>query len=145
MIRRAVWAVALVAMGNAAIPARAQAQEADKVAEAMAAARARLSAVEPRQRCAPALDDEIVVCGRTDSSRYRVPSTTTSDPNSREALRTGVPSPPQLDRGSCKGQANCVGFGYVPPPVYYIDLKAIPEAPEGSEAAQVAKGEKAAR
>ncbi|MDE2435006.1 MAG: hypothetical protein KGM49_01980 [Sphingomonadales bacterium] len=117
----------------------------DRVAEVLARAHDTYGAVEPRKTCNGGSDDEIVVCAQTDSSKYRVPSTIDSDPGSRAALRTGMPSPPQLDRGSCKGQPGCVTGGWAPPPIYYINLKALPEAPEGSEADQVAKGEKASR
>ena len=128
-------------------PAHAQTQAGTdaRVAELLANAQRVLSAVPPKKSCAPVTGDEIVVCAREDGARYRVPSSADSDPTSRAALRTGMPSAPQLDRGSCKGQPNCIIGGYVPPPVYYIDLKAIPEAPEGSDADLVAKGEKAAR
>jgi len=87
---------------------------------------------------------DIVVCA-TDSKEFRVQSTAELDPTSHEALYDGVPRAPQLDKGSCKGQAGCVGFGYAPAPIYYIDLKAIPEAPPGSDADLIAKGEKAER
>jgi len=90
-------------------------------------------------------DNDIVVCGREDSARWRVKSSRETDPTSRESLRDGVPRAPQLDRGSCKGQAGCMIGGWAPPPIYYIDLKAIPEAPAGSDADKVAKGEMADR
>ncbi len=97
------------------------------------------------RRCGPTTSDEIVVCGPDRGEDQRIPSTAQSDPRSRSALRTGVPRAPQLDRGSCKGQPNCLVGGRAPPPIYYIDLKAIPEAPEGSDADKVAKGEEAER
>lgn len=137
-------ALSLVAAGADAQQFGGDAVDA-RVAEIMADAQTVLSAVPPRQRCDAGSADEIVVCAATDSSRYRVPSTTDSNPASREALRTGVPSPPQFDRGSCKGQAGCVVGGYTPPAIYAIDLKAIPEAPAGSDADKVAKGELADR
>lgn len=142
---RQAWPAIRAGLGIAALLAASSlcAQDAvdDRVAEIMADASSVLSAVPPRPRCDGGSDGEIVVCARTDSRRYRVPSTIESNPGSRGALRTGVPSPPQLDRGSCKGQAGCMVGGYAPPPVYVIDLKAIPEAPAGSPADKVAKGE----
>lgn len=90
-------------------------------------------------------DNDIVVCAREDSTQWRVRSSRETDPLSREALRDGLPRTPQLDRGSCKGQPGCMVGGWAPPPVYYIDLKAIPEAPAGSDADKVAKGEMADR
>lgn len=97
------------------------------------------------RRCgAPDSSGDIVVCA-TDSKEFRVQSSAELDPNSHAALYDGLPRAPQLDKGSCKGQAGCVGFGYAPEPIYYIDLKAIPEAPPGSDADLIAKGEKAER
>ena len=129
----------------AAMPATAQQAGGDavdaRVQEILSEAQGVLSAVPPRPRCEGGSSDEIVVCATTDSRKYRVPSTIESNPGSRAALRTGIPSPPQLDRGSCRGQPNCMIGGYTPPPVYAIDLKAIPEAPPGSDADRVARGE----
>lgn len=99
----------------------------------------------PRKTCGVAdAKGEIVVCA-PDNSQHRVQSSTELDPTSHAALYDGLPRAPQLDRGSCKGQAGCVSFGYAPEPIYYIDLKAIPEAPPGSDADLIAKGEKAER
>ena len=104
---------------------------------------------EPEQPACPGGaeggDNDIVVCAREDSAQWRVRSSRETDPLSRESLRDGLPRAPQLDRGSCKGQPGCMIGGWVPPPVYYIDLKAIPEAPAGSDADKVAKGEMADR
>ena len=136
-----------------AMPARAQVQlEADdldsKVAERIEITRDRYGPPPQRRRCDSSGDaDAIVVCAPDRGEDQRVPSTADSDPASREArreLNNGVPRAPQLDRGSCRGQAGCVVGGWAPPPVYMIDVKAIPEAPEGSDADLIAKGLKAA-
>ena len=96
----------------------------------------------PKPRCGVrSSDGEIVVCAPDDGAQWRVPSTADSDPTSRAALRDGMPRAPQLDRGSCRGQPGCIVGGWAPPPVYMIDLDSIPEAPEGSDADKVAKGE----
>ncbi|MDE2595787.1 MAG: hypothetical protein KGL44_02795 [Sphingomonadales bacterium] len=96
----------------------------------------------PKPRCGTRSSaGEIVVCAPDDGKQWRVPSTAESDPTSREALRDGLPRAPQLDRGSCRGQPGCIIGGWAPPPVYMIDLAAIPEAPAGSDADKVAKGE----
>jgi hypothetical protein len=86
---------------------------------------------------------EIVVCAPDSGKQWRVPSTTDSDPTSRQATRTGIPRAPQLDRGSCKGkgQVGCIGIGRAAAPMYMIDLSTIPETPKGSDAEKVAKGE----
>lgn len=113
--------------------------------EAMARAQEAYGAVR-RSTCAGE-PGEIVVCARREQGQ-RVPSTSQSDPASRaarHALDNGVPRAPQLDRGSCKGQAGCIVGGWAPPPVYMVDLKAIPEAPEGSDADRIGKGELAER
>lgn len=88
-------------------------------------------------------DGDIVVCAPDDGKQWRIPSTTDSDPTSRQATRTGVPRAPQLDRGSCKGkgQLGCIGIGRAAPPIYMIDLSAIPATPKDSDAEKVAKGE----
>ncbi|MEN9683759.1 MAG: hypothetical protein RLZZ427_1510 [Pseudomonadota bacterium] len=102
----------------------------------------------PRRRCdTSGGDGAIVVCAPDRGEDLRVPSTAESDPASlaaRRELNNGIPRAPQLDRGSCRGQAGCVIGGWAPPPVYMIDVKAIPEPPEGSDADLIAKGEKAA-
>ncbi|MEP7223272.1 MAG: hypothetical protein ABI673_11480 [Novosphingobium sp.] len=83
---------------------------------------------------------EIVVCAADHGEDVRVPSTTDSDPTSREAMRTGVPRAPNVSGlpGCARG---CIGIGKGPPPVYIIDLKDIPDAPKGSDAEKVANGE----
>lgn len=110
----------------------------------LAAARSRLGVESVQDQCRTARRaDEIVVCvDRGDD--LRVPSTAESDPTSlaaRRALNNGIPRAPQLDRGSCKGKPGCIVGGWAPPPIYVIDLAALPEAPEGSDADRIAKGE----
>ena len=137
----ALFAAALAAPAAAQSGASAD----ERGAEILANARQVLTAVPPRQSCATSGEDEIVVCAPSDGERYRVPSSTDTDPRSRAALRTGMPAPPPMDRGSCKGQPGCIVGGWAPPPIYYIDLKAIPEAPDGSDSDRVARGEQADR
>ena len=83
---------------------------------------------------------EIVVCAADHGEDVRVPSTTDSDPTSREAQNTGMPRAPNVSGlpGCARG---CIGIGKGPPPVYMIDLKDIPDAPKGSDAEKVANGE----
>jgi hypothetical protein len=101
---------------------------------------------EPRKKTCGVPDSrgDIVVCA-PDNEQYRVQSSRDIDPTSHEATYDGLPRAPQLDRGSCAGEAGCIGFGSVPPPVYYIDVTALPQAPAGSEADAIAKGEKPGR
>jgi hypothetical protein len=77
---------------------------------------------------------EIVVCGKDNGEDVRVPD---------EENRTddGITRAPDVFGGiDCK-KSKCHGFGKVPPPVFYVDLKSIPEAPKGSDAEAVARGE----
>jgi hypothetical protein len=104
------------------------------------AAKATYGVPDPRLRCRPRPgSDEIVVC--VDRGEDQQVERGDPDPNTldgRRALNGGVPRAPQFDKGYCK---ECPHFGSVPAPVYYIDLKAIPEPPEGSDADKIAKGE----
>lgn len=134
-------------MGFLTMPLGAQSADpsADaQLAERLAAARSKLSVESVQSRCGTARrSDEIVVCVDRGED-LRVPTTAESDPSSlaaRRALNNGVPRAPQLDRGSCKGQPGCVVGGWAPPPIYVIDPAALPEAPEGSDADRIAKGE----
>ncbi|MBS0481904.1 MAG: hypothetical protein JSR96_07055 [Proteobacteria bacterium] len=137
------------------IPAAVHAQSSDgesgddRVAAMIAAAKDTYSAVPPRASCQPGDDDEIVVCARTDSSKYRVPSTAESDPNSLAARRArdgAIPSAPDLvpQYHGVSAARGCFVPPCPPPPIYYIDVKALPEAPAGSDADKIARGEKAA-
>ena len=114
-----------------------------KVAERIDQAKSVYGVPDPRLRCRPTPgSDEIVVCvDRGEDQRVdRGPP----DPNSlegRRALNGGVPRAPQFDRGSCKGQPGCITGGWAPPLVYYVDVTALPEAPPGSDADKIAKGE----
>jgi len=117
-----------------------------KVAERFEATKAKFGVGGHRQRCQPAEAGEIVVCANGTPDQ-RVPSTADSDPNSREARRAldgNIPSPPNVAYIQCKRGADgvCRGnIGGAPAPVYYIDVKALPQAPEGSDADKIAKGE----
>lgn len=131
-------------------PATAVAQAADpdpdpvdqRVAEMLQTARTVYGVRDPRDRCRRSPEGEIVVCVDRGED-LRVPSTAEADPNSREArhIRDGeVLRAPQLDRGSCRGQPGCVVGGWAPPPVS-VDVSQLPQAPEGSDADRIAKGE----
>ena len=134
-------------LGLVTVPLLAQTADPEpdpKVAELLSAAKNRLGVETVQDRCRNARKTgEIVVCVDRGED-LRVPTTAESDPSSqaaRRALNNGVPRAPQLDRGSCKGKPGCVIGGWAPPPIYVIDLAAIPEAPEGSDADKIAKGE----
>ena len=119
--------------------------------EAMQQAKKTYGPPPPRTQCKKnGSKDEIVVCAEEeqDDSQYRVKSTSELDPNSREALRDGVPRAPDVaGDGIFKGKATvaslCVIGGCPPPPAYMFDLSELPEAPEGSDADLIGKGKKA--
>jgi hypothetical protein len=140
--------LALAALLILPAPALAQSdsEELDRrVAERLEQAKAVTGVPERRNRCRPSSGDEIVVCVDNGGDQ-RVPSTAETDPSSlaaRRMLNNGVPRAPQFDRGSCRGQPGCITGGWAPPPVYYVDVTKLPEAPEGSEADRIAKGEAA--
>ena len=83
---------------------------------------------------------EMVVCGFDRGEQWRVPSTADSDPASRQGQDNGVPRAPNVSSlPDCS--RGCLGFGKVPPPVYVVDFSKLPEAPKGSDADRIAKGE----
>jgi len=109
----------------------------------------------PTQNCAkPAenqSDSEIVVCAQQqkDYSEFRVQGTSELDPNSKEALNDGIPRAPDVGGdGIFKGKATVTGGcflqGCPPPPAYIVNFEDLPDAPEGSDADKIAKGEKKA-
>lgn len=117
-----------------------------KVAERIDTAKAATGVPDPRDRCRPKPgSDEIVVC--VDRGEDQQIDRGPPDPGTlegRRALNNGVPRAPQFDRGSCKGKPGCITGGYAPPPVYYVDVSKLPDAPPGSDADQIAKDEAAA-
>ena len=122
--------------------------EAEKsIDERAAATIARQKAMleDPNKRCRREAETsrEIVVCADPDkNNRDRLPLRNETD--SARSTRTGVPRAPDVDGIKCRQGADgvCRGnIGRVPPPIYYIDLSKIPEAPPGSDADKIAKGE----
>jgi hypothetical protein len=134
-------ALALMLMLPAAAQAQADPDAVDRQVEARIETTKKLYGVpDPRLRCRPKEgSDEIVVC--RDRGEDQQIERGDPDPNTlegRRALDGGVPRAPQFDKGYCK---ECPHFGSVPPPVYYIDVTKLPEAPPGSDADKIAKGE----
>ena len=118
-----------------------------KVAERIDQAKSVYGVPDPRLRCRPTPgSDEIVVCVDRGEDQ-RVPSTAQTDPDSRDARRAldgNIPSAPDVASIKCRKGADgvCRGnLGGAPTPVYYIDVTALPEAPPGSDADKIAKGE----
>ncbi|MEE4451726.1 hypothetical protein [Novosphingobium resinovorum] len=87
---------------------------------------------------------EIVVCAPT-PDEYRVPSTADDDPTGAGA-RDGRLDPPDIaGKGIFRGKPTMSGMCLIPPcppeQPYLIDLSSIPEAPAGSDADKIARGE----
>jgi len=90
--------------------------------------------------CSEAREGEIVVCRVIgDPDQYRVPS-----PTDEGRTDNGIPRAPNVSGLPDCSQATCIRVGKQPRQVNLIDLDAIPEAPEGSDADRIAKGEMAA-
>ena len=101
--------------------------------------------LRPTRECpAPALVGEIVVCAQPEpAGKYRVPSSADLDPTGLGA-RDGKPhAPDQITNYPGPVVANGCFIPPCPPPMpVLIDLKAIPEAPPGSDADLIARGER---
>ncbi|MEJ2456796.1 MAG: hypothetical protein P8Y58_01070 [Novosphingobium sp.] len=136
-------------MAQTAPPAGGKVSEEDRaIAERMLGTGDRITPDTSRNHCLRTIKQgEITVCA-PDEEEFRVQSTAELNPYSAEALDDGrlhapdVSGLPNCSPGSRNG---CIGIGSVPPPVYMIDLSSIPEAPAGSDADKIAKGEMRAR
>ncbi|MDE2563396.1 MAG: hypothetical protein KGL48_14230 [Sphingomonadales bacterium] len=83
---------------------------------------------------------QIVVCGdNEENARQKLPITV--PPDTSKTTADGAPRAPNVSGLPDCSKGGCIGFGHVPPPVYYFDIKALPEAPPGSDADKIAKGE----
>ncbi|WP_067733020.1 hypothetical protein [Novosphingobium naphthalenivorans] len=88
---------------------------------------------------------EITVCA-PDEDEFRVKSSADLDPDSAAALNDGrLHTPDVAGGGIFKGKSTMSGMCMIPPcppeQPYLIDLSSIPEAPAGSDADKIAKGE----
>ena len=85
---------------------------------------------------------EIVVCGADRGERWRVPSTTSSDPASRAAQDTGIARAPNVSAlPDCS--RGCIHLGRKVPQVLTVDLSKLPPPPAGSDADRIGRGEMA--
>ncbi|WP_239804568.1 hypothetical protein [Croceicoccus hydrothermalis] len=91
--------------------------------------------------CKPSSGEEIVVCAPIVRDQ-RVESFTMRNPTSPEARNLGVPDVVDVD-GMPPCLAFCITskFGYAPPPAFIVDFDALPDAPPGSDADRIARGE----
>lgn len=90
---------------------------------------------------------EITVCA-PDEDKFRIPSTADDDPSGAGSNDGRLHAPDVAGDGIFKGKATMGGMCMLPPcppeAAYIIDLSTIPEAPAGSDADKIAKGEKRA-
>ncbi len=151
MSRRAGLAVLVVSIASS--PALSQEQPPVTAEQVSEDARKAYGPPPPEPACAPQVGDEIVVCARDqDNSLFRVKSSSELDPASDEALDDGLPRAPNVaGPGIFTGPATVGGLCIPglqkcpPPPALFIDVSALPQAPEGSDADKIAKGEIPAR
>ena len=122
--------------------ARAQNVESEidrKVAERLATQKETTDLTDKRCALGNADATEIVVCAPRELHEHRYPGREQLD--SVKSTFNGIPRAPNFAKPSCKGQPGCFSFGKVPPPMIFIDVKALPEAPAGSDADLIARGE----
>ncbi|WP_156840775.1 hypothetical protein [Novosphingobium aquimarinum] len=117
-----------------------------EIAEMMLRSQGAYSTTRSRTECYErAASGEIVVCAQ-DDSRFRAQSTSDVDPLSSQALNDGSIRPPDLEP-KYPGFTAARGC-FIPPcpkgPAYFVDLEAIPDAPAGSDADLIGRGEKRA-
>jgi len=128
-------------------PAEEEAPRSDQqIAEGLFASTIRVT--KPRKRSADCgttnARGDIIVCGADHGEQWRVPSTTDSDPTSRQAMNTGVPRAPNVSAlPDCS--RGCLHIGKQVPKVLTLDLTKIPKAPVGSDADLIARGERSDR
>lgn len=130
-------------MAETADPAAAEeAPPSDQqIAEGLFSATSRLRAPRRQAVCGvPDKNGDIIVCGANRGEEWRVPSTTTSDPASRQAQQTGVPQAPNVSSLSDCSRG-CIGIGKAREQMYVVDLAQLPKPPAGSDADLIAKGE----
>ena len=114
-----------------------------KVAERMAAQKATTDLADKRCALGNADASEIVVCAPRDRDKDRFPGRETLE--SVNSTYNGVPRAPDL-RPVYPGPVvarGCFIPPCPPPKMIFIDVKALPEAPPGSDADLIARGEKA--
>ena len=137
-----------IALLWSALPSSAHAQNARseldrKVAERLAAQKATTDLTDKRCALGNADATEIVVCAPREPRENRYPGREQLD--SVRSTYDGLPRAPDL-RPVYPGPVvarGCFIPPCPPPKMIFIDVKALPEAPAGSDADLIAKGEKA--
>lgn len=139
--------VLAAALAGLAAPARAQPEQASeppRTAEQFIESARELYSVDERrpEPCPAPVGNEIVVCRQLeDPERFRVASPTERAYAAGRMPPDPIPSAPHLlGLPSCE-EVQCMAVGRTPPPIYIIDLTAIPEALTPEEAALVFRAE----
>lgn len=92
-----------------------------------------------RERCVPSDGESIVVCAHNpENDRQKLP--VPDNPDTSNLTADGAPRAPNVS-GLRDCSRGCIGIGKTPVPMYYFDIRKLPEAPAGSEADRIAKGE----
>lgn len=127
-------------------PADSEVSDADRaIAEKMLGDGGRVTRDRSRRACLRTIrQGEIIVCA-PDEEEFRIPSTAEDDPTGAAGTDDGrLRAPDVAGGGIFKGKATASGMCVVgpcpPEQPLIIDLSAIPEAPEGSDADKIAKG-----
>ncbi len=98
-----------------------------------------LTAGQPKKCEKAGPDGAIVVCGgREANEKERLPLRGELD--SARSTNDGLPRAPNVS-GLADCSKGCIGFGSVPPPMYFFDITKLPEAPPDSDADKIARGE----
>lgn len=122
------------------------AAESDRmIAEKMLGLGARITPDTSRNACLRTIrQGEIVVCA-PEQNQFRMPSTADDDPTGVGANDGRLTPPDVAGKGIFKGKPTMSGRCMIPPcpraQPYLIDLSTIPQAPLGSDADKIAKGE----
>jgi len=98
-----------------------------------------------RPRCEQPKGNDIVVCAQ-DQNQFRAQGSSGEDPTGKAGTNDGRLTPPDVaGNGIFKGKPTMGGMCLIPPcaapKAYMVDLASIPEAPAGSDADRIAKGE----
>jgi hypothetical protein len=136
--------VLAIAVAGSAAPAAAQTEAPGTAEQFIETAREAYSVDESRPEPCPApVGNEIVVCRQLeDPDQFRVASPTERAYAAGEMPPDRIPRAPYvLGLPECGVEVTCHRIGRTPPPIYIIDLAAIPEALTPEEAALVFRAE----
>lgn len=90
---------------------------------------------------AASISGDIIVCRRLGEDNSNYFSGSRDAARKRVAEETAFADAPRTPEAfGIPNHGNPIGFGSVPPPALIIDVKALPEAPEGSDADRIARG-----